>query len=511
MTQVPVGVRLVQAVNRKVFPGLFSNKNLWFRISVLVLTFMSYTCYHASRKPLSVVKAYFNRSCSGIAPPPGTFINDSNRNSWCDWDPFDGPEASTLLGTLDSSFLFAYAAAMFFSGFVAERVSLRYFLAVGMIASGISCYLFGITHHFGIHAIWYYILVQIFGGIVQSTGWPGVVTVVGNWFGKGKRGLIFGIWNSHTSVGNIVGTLMASAFLETDWGLSFMVPGLVIAIAGFINFMFLVESPEDVGCEVPHRPNSPNMSKREADSPREILHDEPTESDLLLECRIQETPVTKGEEKAVGFIGAMKIPGVIEFSLCLFFAKLVSYTFLYWLPFYIKSSTTLSESQSANLSTIFDVGGILGGIFAGLISDYSGMNACTCAVMLIISIPLLLLYYLFGSVSNLLNISMLTLAGFFVNGPYALITTAVSAELGTHKSLSSNSKALATVTAIIDGTGSIGAAVGPLLAGLVYNLGWESVFYMLMLSDFIALLMLLRLVKKEIQCRRAGNQEITDC
>lgn len=27
--------------------------------------------------------------------------------------------------------------------------------------------------------------------------------------------------------------------------------------------------------------------------------------------------------------------GVIEFSLCLLFAKLVSYTFLYWLPLYI--------------------------------------------------------------------------------------------------------------------------------------------------------------------------------
>ena len=46
--------------------------------------------------------------------------------------------------------------------------------------------------------------------------------------------------------------------------------------------------------------------------------------------------------------------------------------------------------------------------------------------------------------------------GYLVNGPYALITTAVSADLGTHKSLQGNSKALATVTAIIDGTGSIG-------------------------------------------------------
>ncbi|GCB84287.1 hypothetical protein scyTo_0024982, partial [Scyliorhinus torazame] len=50
---------------------------------------------------------------------------------------------------------------------------------------------------------------------------------------------------------------------------------------------------------------------------------------------------------------------------------------------------------------------------------------------------------------------MLIGCGALVNGPYALITTAVSADLGTHKSLTGNSKALSTVTAIIDGTGSI--------------------------------------------------------
>ena len=41
--------------------------------------------------------------------------------------------------------------------------------------------------------------------IIQSTGWPGVVAVMGNWFGK-NRGLFLGIWNAHTSLGNILGT-----------------------------------------------------------------------------------------------------------------------------------------------------------------------------------------------------------------------------------------------------------------------------------------------------------------
>ena len=63
------------------------------------------------------------------------------------------------------------------------------------------------------------------------------------------------------------------------------------------------------------------------------------------------------------------------------------------------------------------------------------------------------------------NIILLLMVGLLVNGPYALITTAVSAELGTHPSLRGSGKALATVTSIIDGTGSIGAAVGPFLAG----------------------------------------------
>lgn len=49
-----------------------------------------------------------------------------------------------------------------------------------------------------------------------------------------------------------------------------------------------------------------------------------------------ESPVP---ERAIGFMGACRIPGVIEFSLSLFFAKLVSYTFLYWLPLYISASS----------------------------------------------------------------------------------------------------------------------------------------------------------------------------
>ena len=88
------------------------------------------------------------------------------------------------------------------------------------------------------------------------------------------------------------------------------------------------------------------------------------------------------------------------------------------------------------------------------------------------------------------------IAGLFVNGPYNLITTAVSADLANKIQ---SKTALATVSAIIDGTGSIGAAVGPAMAGYIEGFGWGYVFYMVIGANFFALLSLLRLGFHEFQ------------
>ena len=79
---------------------------------------------------------------------------------------------------------------------------------------------------------------------------------------------------------------------------------------------------------------------------------------------------------------------------------------------------------------------------------------------------------------------------------------------GQHPSLRGSGKALATVTAIIDGTGSVGAAIGPFLAGALSGGGdWSNVFYMLMGADVMALLFLTRLVYQEYKRWRHGRRE----
>lgn len=218
--------------------------------------------------------------------------------------------------------------------------------------------------------IMFFLSSQALGGIFQTTGWPGVVTVVANWFGKGKRGLIFGIWNSHTSLGNILGSVIATAYVDDNWGLSFIVPGALIGGMGFIVFLFLVPKPQHVHCTHPdhqgtgnnRQDNDLNGSSGSAGSssssgrmqrhrPKRYIEDDASDdttrllasSDDIYDAR-EDTPMINRYDpevkiKAVGFTEALRIPGVVEFSLCLFFAKLVSYTFLYWLPRYISSSS----------------------------------------------------------------------------------------------------------------------------------------------------------------------------
>jgi OPA family glycerol-3-phosphate transporter-like MFS transporter 1/2 len=230
-----------------------------------------------TRKPISVVKAVLHRNCTDLGPIPNGFelTPGTNADTWCDYPPFDKDDASKLLGVLDSAFLFTYAIAMFISGFIAERVSLRYFLSLGMLFSGVFCYMFGVAKTSDIHSFFYFFVVQALAGMFQTTGWPGVVTVMGRWFGKSKRGLIFGIWNSHTSVGNMLGTFIAAYYVDTDWSMSFIVPGFIMGVVGFIIFMFLTDSPDLVGLqqEINATPSNGNREYRR------VSNDSDNESD----------------------------------------------------------------------------------------------------------------------------------------------------------------------------------------------------------------------------------------
>ena len=219
-----------------------------------------------------------------------------------------------------------------------------------------------------------------------------------------------GIWNSHTSIGNILGALIAGVYVNTNWGMSFAMPGVLMCVVGVLVFVFLVPDPAMLGMMAAKQKSSSDSPLTNVTEPElESLTRSKSSSklnDSAYSSDSEGITFTAQSSKAISFVGALKIPGVVEFSLCLFFAKLVSYTFLFWLPNYISSTSGLDARSSATLSTFFDVGGIIGGIVAGMMSDHSGMSATTCVAMLIMSVPVMFLYQVLqGSWCPLVQIS----------------------------------------------------------------------------------------------------------
>ncbi|XWS70782.1 hypothetical protein CRYUN_Cryun03dG0078700 [Craigia yunnanensis] len=141
------------------------------------------------------------------------------------------------------------------------------------------------------------------------------------------------------------------------------------------------------------------------------------------------------------------------------------------LEFATVAGVHLSYKTVGILSTIFDIGGVFGGVMAGFISDIIEARAVTSVTFIWLSSPSLILYRVYGSVSMVTNITLMFLSGLLVNGPCSLITTAVAADL----------------------------PLGPLLAGYISTRGWNRVFLMLIVAIFFASLFLIRVAKTEIE------------
>lgn len=98
------------------------------------------------------------------------------------------------------------------------------------------------------------------------------------------------------------------------------------------------------------------------------------------------------------------------------------------------------------------------------------------------------------------NAALLAATGFFIGGPSSMISSAISADLGRQEALRGSQEALATVTGIVDGTGSIGAAGGQYLVSLIEaKLGWMCVFYFFIVMTAGSIFFIIPLLVKELR------------
>lgn len=423
----------------------------WTRSHFVVFsfTFVSYALVHASRKTLSTVK-----------PSLITEWTDNRTHH----EPLfpDKRTAEAFLAFLDGAFLGAYALGLYAGGTLGDRYNPTKVLAVGMWTSATTVFLFGTLKLLEIRSSMCYAATWIACGLFQSVVWPTEIAILGNWFGKNSRGAVMGLWSACASFGNIMGTLISSQTVQLGYEYSFYANACILFLGSFLTFC-LPALPTEYG-----------------------LH-----ATVHLE-RDSERP------KAISFWQAWLLPGVIAYSLAYACLKLVNYSFFFWLPFYLHAHCGWMESVADELSTWYDLGGIIAAVVAGIASDHFRSRTPVLVFMLVLSMGSLFLYAN-SPHSILISSFLMALTGFFVGGPANLISSAVSTDLGKTEAIRGSVEALSTVTGIIDGTGSVGAGLGQLLIPKIEaSFGWMCVFYGFITMIFCTIVCLIPLLWKEL-------------
>lgn len=342
------------------------------------------------------------------------------------------------LASVDTAYLGCYAIGQFISGHVGDRVGSRRLVGCGMLLSAVACTLFGVSH--GARLL---LVAACLNGLAQSTGLPGTTKAVAAWTTAADRGRIVGLWTTCYHVGSMAATALAAYLLGSfGWRVAFVIPAFWLALVGLFVVLFLPEAP-------PPDPGAP----KEADP-----------SALSAECRRVSRSAT-----------------VWCYGACCFFVKLIRYSLLFWLPYYLYTALHMNMERAGYLSICFAAGSVAGSVVVGSVSDrVRGLPRSAWTSLSLVGLAgTLCLYARLNPSSTVTNIILLSLVGALVGSTLATLSSAVQEIGGRH--------AVATANGICDGVGSVGALVqGGVTLGLTRTFGWDGMLYSFVVLAIVA-------------------------
>jgi len=332
-----------------------------------------------------------------------------------------------VLATIETGYLAAYAIGQFVSGLIGDRIGARKLVAGGMCVAGITCAAFGQGTSAGI-----FLVAFTLNGFAQSTGWPGTTKAMAEWIGPETRGAVMGAWCTCYQVGGIVATWFATWLLaHYGWRSAFTVPALCIAAVGALVFLTLSPGP--------YAASDVSTAATRRSAGRAILTS----------------------------------PILWSYGGSYFFIKLMRYSILFWLPYYLHTALGIGDVKAGYLSISFEVGGVIGAVSIGIISDRLAhlARSVVAAVSLVGLAAALLLYARLAPSSSILQFTLMALVGALLFGPDALVSAAAAQDAG-------GPEAAARATGFVNGVGSVGAVLqGYVIVGIQKALGWSAVFY----------------------------------
>ncbi|MGH7199356.1 MAG: MFS transporter, partial [Planctomycetaceae bacterium] len=147
----------------------------------------------------------------------------------------------TEMGVVLLGLKVAYGVGQFVNGQLAERISARMMLAIGMLGSAVLNVLFG----FGT-GLYFFLFVWACNGYAQSMGWTPCMRVVGNWIPPLRRGRAIGIVGTGYQVTAGLTYLVSGVSVWLmGWRGALWIPPMFLIAAAVVMLLFLRESPHD--------------------------------------------------------------------------------------------------------------------------------------------------------------------------------------------------------------------------------------------------------------------------
>jgi sugar phosphate permease len=387
------------------------------------VTWLAYACYYLGRKGLGVSKVAMEAEL-GLDKP--------------------------ALVAIETAFLAAYALGQFVNGRLGDRLGARRIIGFGMLASAGCCVVFGLSS-----ATWIFVAMFFGNGLAQSTGWPGTVKAMAEWTRPETRGRVMGVWATCYQVGGIAATAAATFFLvRAGWRGAFWGPAIGVALVGVLVLTTLKPGPGLV-------PTSAG-----GDAPASADADE----------------LRKEAQRAV-----LKSPIVWCYGVSYFSLKLIRYSLLFWLPYFLEKRLGFTGGTPGYLSTSFEIGGVAGTLLIGYVSDRLvaryPRSIIAAAAMVGLSASLFL-YGRFGSGGLAVNFASMALVGALLFAADSLLSGAAAQDAG-------GPHAAAMAAGVVNGVGSIGAVLqGTVTVVVEARWGWEGLFYVFLVLALVGALAL---------------------
>jgi len=402
----------------------------YWRIRTVYSMYIGYSFYYFTRKSFTFITPY-------LKDDAGLTIDE--------------------LGLLASILTLAYGISKFVSGILCDRSNPRYFMAIGLILTGVFNILFGLVSSFLFFALFWGL-----NGLFQGWGWPACAKQLTHWFGRAERGTWWSFCTtSHTVGGFFIAYLAAFCAEWYGWRYGMIIPGVLSIGVGCWLLNRLRDVPQSLGL--------PSVEKYTGE-----VVEESTADEFVLSA------------KQILFKHVLNNKYVWIFAVSYFFVYVVRTAINDWGPLYLAEMKGYSRVNAALCVSWFEVGGFLGVLAAGWGSDhwFEGRRAPFTVLSGLALVFAVYALWFVDADQVFLTSMIMGVVGFLVFGPQMLVGLAAAEFV--------NKKAASTSNGFAGCFANLGAMVAgyPLLK--IANLwGWhEFIITLVVCSGAIGLILL---------------------